>query len=51
VTALLSDGTRTVATETVATDLSNISAVRATSSALYVLSLEGDVRVITVTRL
>lgn len=51
VTALLSDGTSTVATETVATDLSSISAVRSTSSALYVLSLEGDVRVITVTRL
>jgi len=51
VTALLSDGTRTVVTETVAADLSSISAVRATSSALYVLSLAGDVRVITVTRL
>jgi hypothetical protein len=51
VTALLSDGTRTVAIETVATGLSSISAVRATSSALYVLSLDGDVRVITVTRL
>lgn len=50
VTALLSDGVRTVATETVATGISSISAIRSTSSALYVLSLEGDIRVITVTR-
>jgi glucose/arabinose dehydrogenase len=50
VTAILSDGSRTVATETVATGLSSISAVRATSTSLYVLSLDGDVRVITVTR-
>jgi glucose/arabinose dehydrogenase len=50
VTAILSDGTRTVATETVATGLTSISAVRATSSALYVLSLDGDIQVITVTR-
>ncbi len=50
VTALLSDGARTVATETVATGLSSISAIRSTSSALYALSLDGDIRVITVTR-
>ena len=51
VTALLSDGISTVATEQVATDISSITAVRATSTGLYILSIEGDVHAITVTRL
>lgn len=48
--ALLSDGEQTVATEVVETGLNNVSAVRSTSTAMYVLSLDGDIRVINVTR-
>jgi len=50
VTAILTNGTTTVASETVATKLGNISAVRATSTALYVLSFDGAVRQLTVTK-
>ena len=50
VTAILTNGTATVASETVATQLGNISAVRATSTALYVLSFDGAVRQLTVAR-
>jgi hypothetical protein len=50
VTAILTNGTTTVARETVATQLGNISAIRATSTAIYVLSFDGAVRQLTVTR-
>lgn len=43
VTAILTDGGRTVLTETVAKDLSEIVAVRSTSTAMYVVSLSGAV--------
>jgi glucose/arabinose dehydrogenase len=43
VMAILTDGARTVLTETVAEGLSEIVAVRATSAAMYVVSLSGEV--------
>ena len=43
VTALLTDGSSTVATEIAASDMGNITAVRSTFSAMYVLSLDGTV--------
>ena len=50
VTAILTDGTRTVLEETVAQDLSDVTAVRATSTGLYVLSLSGPVHEVRVVR-
>lgn len=50
VTAILTDGTKTVLEETVAQDLSDVTAVRATSTGLYVLSLSGPVHEVRVVR-
>ena len=50
VTAILTDGTKTVLEETVAEDLSDVTAVRATSTGLYVLSLSGPVHEVRVVR-
>ena len=50
VSAILSDGTTTVATEEVLTDMGNITAVRSTRNAIYVLSQSGEVRQLIVTR-
>ena len=50
VSAILSDGSTTVASEEVLTDMGNITAIRSTRDALYVLSQSGEVRKLTVTR-
>ncbi|MEI6299157.1 MAG: PQQ-dependent sugar dehydrogenase, partial [Actinomycetota bacterium] len=50
VTAILTDGTSTVASEPVLTDLGNITAVRSTFDGMFVISLEGTVRRIISTR-
>ena len=50
VTAILTDGTSTVASETVLKDLGNITAVRSTFDGMFVISLEGTVRRIISTR-
>ncbi len=50
VSAILSDGTTTVATEEVLTDMGNITAVRSTRNAIYVLSQSGEVRQLIVRR-
>ena len=50
VTAILSDGTTTVASEEVLKDLGNITAIRSTRDALYVLSQSGEVRQLIVMR-
>ena len=50
VTALLTDGTSTVATEIAAKDMGNITAVRSTFEAMYVLSVDGKVRQLISTR-
>ncbi|CAB4611481.1 unannotated protein [freshwater metagenome] len=50
VSAILSDGTTTVASEEVLTDMGNITAVRSTRNAIYVLSQSGEVRQLIVTR-
>lgn len=50
VSAILTDGTRTVMEETVTTGLSEVTAVRTTSTSLYVLSLSGPVNEIRVVR-
>jgi glucose/arabinose dehydrogenase len=44
VTAILTDGTSTVASEPVLKDLGNITAVRSTFDGMFVISLEGTVR-------
>jgi hypothetical protein len=49
-TAILTDGTSTVASETVLKDLGNITAVRSTSNGMFVISLEGTVRRVISTR-
>lgn len=49
-TAILTDGTSTVASETVLKDLGNITAVRSTFEGMFVISLEGGVRQIISTR-
>lgn len=49
-TAILTDGTSTVASETVLTDLGNITAVRSTFNGMFVISLEGKVRQVISTR-
>jgi glucose/arabinose dehydrogenase len=50
VSAILSDGSTTVASEEVLTGMGNITAIRSTRDALYVLSQSGEVRKLTVTR-
>ena len=50
VSAILSDGTTTVANEEVLTDMGNITAVRSTHNALYVLSQSGEIRQLIVAR-
>ena len=50
VTAILTDGSYTVGEETVATGLGNIMAVRSTSNAMYILTSDGKVREVRVTR-
>ena len=50
VSAILSDRSTTVASEVVLTDMGNITAIRSTRDALYVLSQSGEVRQLTVTR-
>ncbi len=50
VTALLTDGTSTVATEIAAKQMGNITAVRSTSEAMFVLSVDGMVRQLISTR-
>ena len=50
VTAILTDGSYTVGEETVATDLGNITAVRATSNAMYFLTNDGKVHELRVSR-
>jgi glucose/arabinose dehydrogenase len=49
-TAILTDGTSTVASETVLRDLGNITAVRSTFKGMFVISIEGTVRQIVSTR-
>ena len=49
-TAILTDGTSTVASETVLKDLGNITAVRSTHEGMFVISIEGTVRQIVSTR-
>jgi len=50
VSAILSDGTTTVANEEVLADMGNITAVRSTHNALYVLSQSGEIRQLIVAR-
>jgi len=50
VTAILTDGTSTVVSETALKDLGNITAVRSTYDGMYVITLEGKVRRIISTR-
>jgi glucose/arabinose dehydrogenase len=50
VTAILTDGTSTVASEPVLKDLGNITAVRSTFDGMFVISLEGTLRRIISTR-
>ena len=49
-TAILTDATSTVASETVLKDLGNITAVRSTMNGMFVISLEGTVRRVISTR-
>lgn len=50
VMAILSDGTTTVASEEVLSGMGNITAIRSTHNAMYVLSQSGEVRQLIVTR-
>lgn len=50
VSAILTDDSTTIGQEEVASDLGNVTAVRATHKAMYVLSADGTVREIMVTR-
>lgn len=50
VSAILTDGSTTVANEEVLTDMGNITAIRSTRDAIYVLSQSGEVRQLIVTR-
>lgn len=50
VTAILSDGTSTIGEETVARDLGNVMAVRSTANTVYILTADGKVRELRVTR-
>jgi glucose/arabinose dehydrogenase len=50
VSAILTDGSTTVASEVVLSDMGNITAIRSTRDALYVLTQSGEVSQLTVTR-
>jgi glucose/arabinose dehydrogenase len=50
VSAILTDGSTTVGVEEVASDLGNVMAVRATNNTMYILSADGKVREIVVSR-
>ena len=50
VSAILTDGSTTVATENVLAGMGNITAIRSTRDAIYVLSQSGEVRQLIVTR-
>jgi glucose/arabinose dehydrogenase len=50
VTAILTNGDSTVGTEKVLTDMGNITAIRSTSNAMYVLTQKGEIHQIIVTR-
>ena len=51
VSAILTDGSTTIGEEEVASNLGNVVAVRATHKAMYILSADGKVREVVVTRL
>jgi len=50
VTAILTNGVSTVGTEKVLTDMGNITAIRSTNNAMYVLTQSGDIHQLIVTR-
>jgi glucose/arabinose dehydrogenase len=50
VTAILTNGDNTVGTEKVLTDMGNITAVRSTNNAMYVLTQKGEIHQLVVTR-
>ncbi len=50
VRAILTDGATTVAEENVVKDMGNVTAVRSTNSSVYILSADGKVRELVVTR-
>jgi glucose/arabinose dehydrogenase len=50
VTAILTNGENTVGTETVLSDMGNITAIRSTNNAMYVLTQKGEVHQLIVTR-
>jgi glucose/arabinose dehydrogenase len=50
VTAILTNGDSTVGTEAVLTDLGNITAIRSTKNAMYVLTQSGEIHQLIVTR-
>ncbi len=50
VTAILTNGDSTVGTEKVLTDMGNITAVRSTNNAMYVMTQKGEIHQIVVTR-
>jgi glucose/arabinose dehydrogenase len=50
VTAILTNGESTVGTEKVLSDMGNITAIRSTNNAMYVLTQKGDVHQLIVTR-
>jgi glucose/arabinose dehydrogenase len=50
VSAILTDGSTTIGVEEVASDLGNVMAVRATNNTMYILSADGKVREIVVSR-
>jgi glucose/arabinose dehydrogenase len=50
VSAILTDGSITIGVEEVASDLGNVMAVRATNNTMYILSADGKVREIVVSR-
>lgn len=50
VSAILTDGSTTIGEEEVASNLGNVVAVRATHKAMYILSADGKVREVVVTR-
>jgi hypothetical protein len=50
VTAILTDGTTTIGEEVVAQKLGNIAAIRSTANTVYILSGDGKVRELKVSR-
>jgi hypothetical protein len=50
VTAILSNGENTVGTEKVLSDMGNVTAIRSTNSAMYVLTQKGEIHQLIVTR-